>query len=287
MYLMNKTYRIIPGTNNSSGSYEVTFYFSQAEVQGWQTATGQSFSNIQLVKVASQIDNVRPNTPSGGGTIEIIAPSSRAMLGIGYTLTATVSTGFSGFGFGVPYGTLPVTLLNFTGKLQGDNAFLQWSTSSEQNSSHFEVEKSTDGFTYRKIGIVRAAGNSTAERKYSLIDREFALDKNYYRLNMVDNDSRARVSNVVLVRNPKIQQGIFVITNPFNTFIDVRLGKVPQGKIKLVLSDLSGKQIETRIFNSVSQNLLRFDVSATLARGVYLLTAEADGSRYTSKVLKQ
>jgi hypothetical protein len=285
---MNKTYRVLPTTNNPSGDYEITFYFSQAEVQGWQAATGNTFDNIQVVKVANRIDDVRPDNQAGGGSIEAVAPTARGMIGNNYFLTATFTTGFSGFGFGTPYSTFPVTLLDFTGALQGDNAILQWSTSSEQNSRHFEVQKSYDGITYRNIGTVKAAGNSNSERRYSLVDKEFPLDKNYYRLNMVDNDNKAKVSNVVLIRNTKNKQGIFVVNNPFNSYIDVRFGKVPQGRVRLVLSDLSGKQIQTGDFSALAQNILRFNIaSSVLSKGVYLLTAEVDGSRHTFKVMKQ
>jgi hypothetical protein len=105
---------------------------------------------------------------------------------------------------------------------------------------------------------------------------------------MVDNDNKAKVSNVVLIRNAKNKQGMFVINNPFNHYIDVRFGKVPEGRVKLALSDLSGKQLQAASFNGLAQNVLRFNLaSTTLSKGIYLLTAEVDGNRYAVKVMKQ
>ena len=57
-YLTNKSFRIIPTTNNSSGMYEVTLYFTAAEKAGWEAATGQSWNSIQLIKVAGKISDV-------------------------------------------------------------------------------------------------------------------------------------------------------------------------------------------------------------------------------------
>jgi trimeric autotransporter adhesin len=289
-FLMTKTYRVIPTTNNSSGAYEATFYFSAAEKQAWENGTKQSFNNIKVIKVPGQISSVTPSNrePDGPGTVQIITPTAIGTIGNNYYITATFTNGFSGFGFGIPTATaLPITLLNFTGKLQGDNSLLSWSTSSEQNTNHFDVEKSFDGINYRKIGEVRAAGISSASRSYSFLDKEFALDKNYYRLNTVDNDSRNKVSDVVILRNLKNQQSLTVINNPFRDFIDVRFGKVPQGQVKLQLSDLSGKVLLTQIFNALSQNILRLNTSRVISQGVYILSAEIDGTRYSVKVIKQ
>jgi trimeric autotransporter adhesin len=286
--LMSKTYRVLPASNYSNGSYEITFYFTQAEKQGWETATGQSFSNIQVVKVPNQISSVTPANPGGAGAVQVVTPTSVGVAGNLYFITATFNNGFSGFGFGIPGATLPITLLNFTGKLQGDYSLLSWSTSSEQNTNHFDVEKSLDGTTYYKIGEVRAAGNSNSTRNYSLLDKEFALDKNYYRLKTVDNDSRNRISDVVILRNLKNQQSLIVVNNPFRDYIDVRLGKVPQGRVKLQLTDLSGKVLLTQTFTGLSQNILRLNTSSKVSsHGVYILSAEVDGTRYTAKVMKQ
>jgi hypothetical protein len=115
-YLMNKSFRVLPTTNNPTGSYDITFYFNQAEVNGWQTATGQTFSNIQMVKVQNQILNVTPGTPAGGGTVQIVTPG-RGSLGTNSFASGTFTTGFSGFGFGIAGFALPVKLIDFTGRL--------------------------------------------------------------------------------------------------------------------------------------------------------------------------
>ncbi|HET9278463.1 MAG TPA: hypothetical protein VFN95_09745, partial [Flavitalea sp.] len=156
-YLMNKTFRVIPTNNNPAGQYTITLYLNAAEVNGWQTATGQLWTNIQLIKLPGQISNVTPATPEpdGAGTVQVVTPTL-GTLGTHYSLSYTFSNGFSGFGAGIPGsgGTLPIELLSFTGKLQSENVKLNWSTSFEQNSKGFEIEKSLDGINFRKIAFV-------------------------------------------------------------------------------------------------------------------------------------
>ncbi|MGO8056237.1 hypothetical protein, partial [Rhizobium leguminosarum] len=81
---------------------------------------GQTFSNIMLVKAAGQISNVTPGNPGGAGTVEIVTPI-RSTLGTNSTLTFSFNNGFSGFGAGVAGLSVPVTLLDFTGRLRNNS----------------------------------------------------------------------------------------------------------------------------------------------------------------------
>ena len=289
MYIMEKTFTVTPTFNNSIGAYEATFYFTKAEKEGWETATKQSFDNIRMIKTAGPISSVTPANPNGAGNVEIVVPTSIGIVGTNtYFITANFNSGFSGFGFGLPFGTLPVTLLDFAGKLQGDDALLSWSTSTEQNTKSFELQKSTDGVNYRNIGQVAAAGNSTTKRTYSFVDKDFASATNYYRLNMVDNDNKGKLSNVVVLRNAKNKQSIVVVNNPFKDVIRLRFSQVPQGRLVLQLSDNSGRVVLRQTFNNLAQNMVDFNVrSNVLSGGVYVLSAQLEGQRYAMKVMKQ
>ncbi len=98
-YLASKTFKVTPATNNATGKYEITLYFTEAEKQGWESVTGRSWNNIQIVKTPDAINNVSAVTPPA---VQIVDPTKREKLGNNYTLTATFETGFSGFGVGVP-----------------------------------------------------------------------------------------------------------------------------------------------------------------------------------------
>jgi hypothetical protein len=101
--MMDKTFQVIPSANNTTGSYQLTLYFTAAEKAGWEAATGESWNNIKLVKVKSQISNYTVATPQpdGNSPVEIVTPVF-GTFGNDYTLTYTFNSGFSGFGAGVP-----------------------------------------------------------------------------------------------------------------------------------------------------------------------------------------
>jgi len=289
-YLMNKTFRVIPTNNNASGQYTITFYLQSAEVTGWQTATGQTWANIQLIKLPGQISNVTPSTPEpdGVGTIQVVSPLL-GTLGTHYTLSYTFNNGFSGFGAGIPgtQGTLPITLLSFTGKLQGENVRLNWSTATEQNSKGFEIEKSLDGINFKKIGFVASAGNSNSTRSYSFIDPQRAVEFNYYRLKLVDIDNTFDYSDIVLVKNAFGKQDVYLAGNPVTNNINIQFAKTPNSKVAVSIYDMKGRKVYNATYNNYTQTSIQINVTdKLLTHGVYSVRVETGGNIYNLKAIK-
>jgi len=289
-YLMNKTFRVIPANNNSSGQYTITLYLTQAEVTGWQTATGQSWSNIQLIKLPSQISNVTPANPEpdGVGTVQVVTPTL-GTLGTNYIISYTFSNGFSGFGAGIPaaQGTLPIELLSFAGKLQNENVKLNWTTAFEQNSKGFEIEKSLDGLIFKKIGFVTGAGNSNTPKNYSFTDPQRAVEFNYYRLKLVDIDNTFDYSDVVLVKNAFGKQDVYLAGNPITNNINIQFAKTPNGKVAISIYDMKGSKIYEATYNNYTQTSLQINTAnKLLAHGVYSVKVEINGKIYNLKAIK-
>jgi hypothetical protein len=284
-YITSKTFQVIPTTNNASGQYQITLYYTAAEKAGWELATGQNWNTIQMVKVKSQIQNYSPISifPDGPGAVETVTPTY-GTFGSSYTLTGTFSTGFSGFGAGLIGFPLPVALTTFTGRLDNSAASLNWSTSSEQNSKNFDIEKSIDGINYYHIGTVRAAGTSTSRKDYTLRDDKLSAF-NYYRLKMNDLDGRSKLSNIVLVKYDVKAQNVWVVNNPFNSFIDLRLAKeATQAKLQLI--GANGALVAEKAVSNAS-GIIHWQLAGNISAGSYVLRTVVDGKVFTHKLIKQ
>ena len=97
---------------------------------------------------------------------------------------------------------LPVELVAFTAALQGHAAVaVAWRTATEAHSARFEVERSTTGTAFARIGTVTAAGTSSTARAYALLDGQLpaGADRLYYRLRQVDADGTVAYSPVQVV----------------------------------------------------------------------------------------
>ena len=265
-----KVFTITPSINSGS-TYTVGLYFTAVEL------AGKVPSSLKIAKTTS------PTMAGANASNTLLKTTTVTAFGTGYLFTATF-TGFSNF-FLVDAGVvLPVTLLNFDGYLNNNSALLKWSTSSEQNLKNFEIEKSTDGFSYYKIGLVNAAGNSSAKIDYSFRDNTLG-GVNYYRLRMNDNDGRNKLSQVVLLRYNDATQNIWIVNNPFNNYIDMRFAN-PGTQVKLQLINTEGAMIAEKTMAS-PQGQMRWNLSNNVSKGNYILKAIVDGQPFTTKLVKQ
>ena len=115
--------------------------------------------------------------------------------------------------------SLPLHLLNFTGKVVGNESHLQWQTANEINTLEFIIQHSVDGISFTNIGNTPAAGNSSSVLNYSFVDMHPVTGNNYYRLQMIDKDGQVAYSNIVLVKFVNLAPGISIYPNPASGYV--------------------------------------------------------------------
>jgi hypothetical protein len=96
---------------------------------------------------------------------------------------------------------LPIELTSFDGINEGENNYIFWVTSSEQNTSHFNVQKSRDGETWVTIVTLNASGNSNTQIEYDVVDYKVEPIINYYRLQQYDNDGVYETFGPISINN--------------------------------------------------------------------------------------
>jgi hypothetical protein len=109
---------------------------------------------------------------------------------------------------------LAVIGLHLKGELSGTNVNLEWTTLSEVNTAYFSIERSNDGVHYFKIGEMPASGNTSSIRHYSFVDPNATAENNYYRIRLVDQDSKYNLSNTILIKLSGTSTGIVLLSNP-------------------------------------------------------------------------
>ncbi|MFM8241952.1 MAG: T9SS type A sorting domain-containing protein, partial [Crocinitomicaceae bacterium] len=232
---------------------------------------------IRPVKLSSGVWQYPGNVSFADGTQ--LSGTSGSINTTTNVLTWSGLTSFSEFGGGGQGGPLPVELTSFAASCEEDVVTLSWSTASEQNSSHFDVEKSIDGEIWRVIGTVLAAGNSTQDINYSFIDDEKSNTQNYYRLNQVDIDGKNEYFGPIQTNCvEKIQFTTF--PNPSDASFQVILtSKELVGMCNLVISDATGKLIEQRTID-VKEGINLFVFNQEFTPGIYFLNV-TNGTKST------
>ena len=241
----NRNITITP-QNQPSSSVSIRLYLTAAEFNSLKTATN-SFGNasgVNLIGDVSILKNTDACGPTKTNAVTIITPVYAEAFGNNYVLQGSISS-FSSFYFGNPSMTvLPLTLLDFRGKMQQNSALLNWETSNEAHTSHFVVERSIDGNNYVSLGKVATAGNGN--NAYSYTDTEAGYQPTnslYYRLKMVDIDGKYTYSKIVTLGLTKNKQ-ILVFPNPVKQTLKIRLSDNAE-PLTIQIADLAGRTVYT------------------------------------------
>lgn len=93
---------------------------------------------------------------------------------------------------------LPVDLVAFDVLKTSDySAYISWSTASEKNNDHFNVQRSYDGINFQTIAVVPGSSTTAEKKYYSATDDELAgAGMVYYRLMQVDHDGTPAFSKI-------------------------------------------------------------------------------------------
>ena len=105
---------------------------------------------------------------------------------------------------------LPIKLSFFGVQQKDEKILINWETTNEENSHHFEIERSTNGTIFSKIGVIAAKVNSAIKQSYQYFDETILSGSIYYRLKEVDKNGTISYSNIVAI-NVKATKNI--ITN--------------------------------------------------------------------------
>jgi len=177
------------------------------------------------------------------------------------------------------FSTLPVNLLTFSGEQHSNYNLLKWQTSNEYDLLRFEVERSTDGVSFSKVGEV-IASNSTSGNSYEF--RDFSIVTNtkyYYRIQILNLDGSRKFSPIVPVYARGRQEIVFVYPNPVSDKITIS-SSIPLQKIEL--TDITGKVF----YRSENINLSNPIQVKHWPSGTYFIKAYTDKEIVVKKIIK-
>jgi dienelactone hydrolase len=187
-------------------------------------------------------------------------------------------------------GVVPVKLIGFSGKTNDQINNLYWNTASEENFSHFEVERSNDGSTYNSFARVNSKGSFGRGATYSLIDAYPFAGYSFYRLKMIDKDGSFSYSDIVRLETSRKSVALTMLyPNPVKDQLNIQIQSDKSQSLSVSLTDMSGKLIMSNTLNvSTGLNNRMLNLNQ-LASGIYLLQYKnAEGfNTGTFKIVKQ
>ncbi len=185
---------------------------------------------------------------------------------------------------------VPVEWLSFTGENRGNFNQLDWSTASEVNSSHFEIERSINNTTdFVEIGKVIAAGNSSTVETYDA--RDYDIEQGgtyYYRLKQVDLNGEFSYSKTISIRiegEPK--DGLELYPNPAVDEVNLDIEMSREDLVNVSIWDASGKMLRGGLINrslGIGSHTEKLNVT-DLPAGMYTLVVKIGNTGYNKKLV--
>src|SRR5574343_1645807 len=200
------------------------------------------------------------------------------------TLTATGISEFGSFTFGSLDWFVPIKLLSFTAKRNKGVSQLDWKDTQEQKMNRYDVERSEDGISFRKIGTV-AATNNQADHEYRFLDPSAISNTAWYGLRMVDQTEKFSYSNVVLVRDNDSRGGLWLINNPVYNFIYIGASENYAGEYNYVMFGANGQEVQKGKLTTQAGGIASIALTNQVTPGIYILNIRNNDHQFTQKVM--
>ena len=235
------------------------------------TDGGATFSVLASAVTNNGTYNITvPNTPST--TARILIQGSTG----GNFKSASTFFDVSNANFTIS-SPLPIELLSFGAKKISNEAIqVLWSTASEVNNDHFDVEKSINATEFSTMNTVKGAGNSLEITNYDIMDKHPVKGNNYYRLKQVDIDGSYKYSQIAVVTIDSKGNQLVLYPNPAKNSISlsgIELSEIQEIQIYNQLGQLV-KTVNTS-FNTIN--------TSSLNQGIYNMVIKTQKEEIVTK----
>jgi hypothetical protein len=215
---------------------------------------------------------------SGGTTGNVVAG----------TVTWNAVSTFSPFTIGSTSSAtnpLPVRFGNITANQNGADINVEWFVYSEEDISHYEIERSENGTRFHSIGRVSPANQNIVNR-YSFLDATPLTGNGFYRIKSIDIDGKYLYSSIVRITiGGNNENKINIYPNPVKADnISFQLAALQKGNYVVKIIGSNGQQLYHRSFyhngGSISQVM---PLPPGIKTGMYILYLENNGMKVTGQ----
>ncbi len=239
-----------------------------------------------------------PGTSLPAGAAEWNSPMNSGTTSFSYTLTVAGTYHYACIIHGIGMGgflnvgvAVPVAFGDFSATAANKQVSLNWTTQTEENTSHFSVNKSTDGIHFIKLADIPAAGNSNSLRSYSYSD-DISRDRYrflFYEIITTDLDNKQSLSPIKIVRSGLDYDNLIVQLGP-NPIVRPQMMKVffnadGRGSMGIKIYSMAGKLVlkeKMEAFYGLNDAHLHV---CELPAGEYVVMFDLNGKKESRKIV--
>jgi len=168
-----------------------------------------------------------------------------------------------------------VSILNTNIETDCKRVHISWTTATESNSSHFTIERSSDGINYVLINEIAASGTSSIAHFYNCYDPIAINGTYYYRITQLDIYGNKQSLPLLAIDGSCTSSNTTIsnlFPNPTNSLINYEVTSQINEELAVKVLDVLGRELYTSIISvNLGTNIFTFD-AAGIANGVYFIT---------------
>lgn len=176
---------------------------------------------------------------------------------------------------------LPLDWVSFAATYSAGDVDLLWQTVNEINVSHFDIEHSADGETFKIVAKLNAY-NTEGFNTYTYDHLNPINGTNFYRLNQVDFDGASDYSRTRVITATVGNISFVIYPNPTEDLLTISADAIITGNARII--DLNGRVVWRSKFSATNKE--EIDLSG-LSDGVYQLMIETSQGTVIKRIVKK
>jgi len=179
---------------------------------------------------------------------------------------------------------LPLAVQNFKGKYVAKKVLLNWQVAPGLNLKKFVIERKNNTGAFVEIAEVMA---NPSNEFYSFWDSTATLDKNFYRIKLLNHNNNTAFSNVIMVSRKAASDDIKIYPNPAMDHITIEFKNDVNSQYTIKMMNLLNQVVKDFDYEGKSGNVLQIRRSASMKSGIYIIQIfdKKTGSVFSQKII--
>jgi hypothetical protein len=165
---------------------------------------------------------------------------------------------------------------------------LTWTADNIDRTQKFEIEKSLDGMSFKKIQSYSIFSSNQPLQNYKYYDLNSSPVTCYYRIKIYYDNNTIAYSSVKIIEGIAEDKSITLFPNPVKDFLNINFESKNSQHITLMLLQADSKILQQKkLCANIGYNKIIMETSAIQAGMYYLKLYQEDGSTIIKKIYKQ
>ncbi len=272
-------WQLDPNVQPGSGDYSINLWFDGGGSNAFASLSDNEFGPLKRPSSST----LASDWTAAGGTLNAASTPGRTVAGDYARRNGW--TDFSQFAIAKSNVPLPIVLLYFDAKCNGEDIVLNWATAQEINNSYFTILKSTDAKYFYPVAKIDGAGNSSEPIHYSYVDNFSSYSGNiYYKLVQTDFDGKYSESNIIAVNCADAEniEYVRIYNSPDSETLDVHYLTDLESKSYISIIDNLGRILYSTELKVKESRIFRINKSQ-FAPGIYTIVVNVNKAAVTEQ----